>query len=242
MNNSEKILVIEDENVTRNNLVNFLNSKGFNAIGAENGRVGISLAKEHLPKLIICDIMMPEVDGYDVLTELQLESETALIPFIFLTATSDPESLNYGLEMGADDYLNKPITSEKLLNAIAKRIETQDIEIEEIDIQTINPIISGSIQSETSLKSANDRELLKCKDLLLERLLKGLPEHISKIDREIELLRNVDPQQDSHLDELQKEFARLLALVNQVSELEKIITPENAKMLNQFNFLNSKNY
>ena len=241
MNNSDKILVIEDENVTRNNLVNFLNSKGFDAIGAENGRVGINLAKEHLPKLIICDIMMPELDGYDVLTQLQLESETALIPFIFLTATSDRDSLNYGLEMGADDYLHKPITSQRLLNAIAKRIESEELENSQSDPEVVDSFTSQTVKPESALSSRND-ELLKCKNLLLDRLLKGLPEHISKIDREIEFLRNDNSERNVHLEELQKEFARLLALVNQVSELEKIITPENAKMLNQFNFLNSKNH
>ena len=116
-----KILVIEDEKTTLNSIVEFLLSEGFDAIGAENGRMGIELAQKHLPALIICDILMPELDGYDVLTYLQQDRETASIPFIFLTATTDSSSFRLGMEMGADDYLRKPVTSAELRAAIASR-------------------------------------------------------------------------------------------------------------------------
>ena len=86
MNALRKILVVEDEQSLRKDIIEMLSYEGFEVIGAENGRVGIEQAREHLPDLIICDIMMPEVDGYSVLDELRKETQTAAIPFIFLFA------------------------------------------------------------------------------------------------------------------------------------------------------------
>lgn len=121
----QKILLIEDEALTRTIFVKCLNAKGFNTISAENGLVGLQKAKEHLPDLVICDIMMPELDGYGVLTALRQDPATAIIPFIFLTAKSNESEIRRGMELGADDYLTKPTTPEKLLRAISARMEKQ---------------------------------------------------------------------------------------------------------------------
>lgn len=122
----KKILVIEDERATRTNILGFLDSEGFDAIGAENGHLGIQAAKTHIPHLIICDVLMPGLDGYDVLTQLQGDPTTADIPFIFLTVETDRQGLNQGLEMGSDDYLRKPITDERLRSAIKNRLHLQE--------------------------------------------------------------------------------------------------------------------
>lgn len=111
----KKILVVEDEQSLRKDIIEMLNYEGFEVIGAENGRVGIEQAREHLPDLIICDIMMPEVDGYAVLDELRKETRTAAIPFIFLTARTDKMDRRLGMEQGADDYLTKPFGTGELM-------------------------------------------------------------------------------------------------------------------------------
>ncbi len=122
---SKKILVIEDDNVTRNLYLKGLKAKGFDTIGADNGLAGIQEAQEQIPDLIICDIMMPDMDGYTVLTALRQNPLTAIIPLIFLTGSSTKADLRRAMELGADDYLTKPSTLDELLRAIASRLQKQ---------------------------------------------------------------------------------------------------------------------
>jgi two-component system sensor histidine kinase/response regulator len=96
--------------------------EGYEVLGAENGRFGVELAQEHKPDLIICDVTMPELDGYGVLTELRQMPQTAAIPFIFLTARADRSFMRHGMELGADDYLTKPFSLVELHAAIDARL------------------------------------------------------------------------------------------------------------------------
>lgn len=121
----KKILVIEDRAETRNLFIECLKTQGFYTIGAENGLVGVQRIQEELPDLIICDIMMPQLDGYGVLTTLRQDLVTAIIPFIFVTAKGTRTDLRKAMEMGADDYLTKPFTLDELLRAIAACLEKQ---------------------------------------------------------------------------------------------------------------------
>ena len=118
-----KILVIEDEETVRENILELLDAEGFEAIAAENGRIGLNLAQQQLPDLILCDIRMPELDGYGVLTALRSAPETAAIPFMFLTAKAAKTDLSLGLELGANAYITKPFTLTELLEAIASQIK-----------------------------------------------------------------------------------------------------------------------
>ncbi|MEG4106840.1 response regulator [Microcoleus sp. S13_C5] len=120
-----KILVIEDEEAIRENILELLEAENFEGIGAINGKVGIKLAIETIPDLILCDMMMPEVDGHGVIKALRSEPLTATIPFIFLTAKADKVDVRTGMELGADDYITKPCTPQELLKAIAIRLEKQ---------------------------------------------------------------------------------------------------------------------
>ncbi|MDJ0735917.1 MAG: response regulator [Nostocaceae cyanobacterium] len=120
-----KILVIEDDINIRENIVELLENEEFIVIAAVNGSMGLELAQETIPDLIICDVMMPKLDGYDVLMQLRQNDITASIPFIFLTAKSTKEELRKGMVLGADDYLTKPFTREELLAAISCRLEKQ---------------------------------------------------------------------------------------------------------------------
>ncbi len=120
-----KILVIEDEESVRENLLDLLQSENFETITAANGAIGIDLAISVVPDLILCDMMMPEIDGYGVLTAVRQEPLTATIPFIFLTAKSAKADFRQGMDMGADDYLTKPFTRAELLSAIMNRLERQ---------------------------------------------------------------------------------------------------------------------
>ena len=121
----KKILVIEDDNVTRNLYLKGLEAKGFDTIGADTGVAGIQQAQEHIPDLVICDITMPDMDGYSVLATLRQDPVTAIIPFIFLTGSSTKADVRKAMELGADDYLTKPSTLDELLRAIAIRLQKQ---------------------------------------------------------------------------------------------------------------------
>ncbi|AFZ55841.1 response regulator [Anabaena cylindrica FACHB-243] len=123
----KKILIIEDEPQIRNNIKEILELSDFETLVAENGLQGLQLAQEKHPDLILCDLMMPELDGYGVLTQLRQNMTTAIIPLIFLTAKSDRSDVRRGMEMGADDYLTKPFQPDELLQAIATRFDKQSL-------------------------------------------------------------------------------------------------------------------
>jgi two-component system, LytTR family, response regulator len=117
------ILVIEDDDSVRLPLVDVLEANGYAVLSANNGREGIAVAKDEQPDLIVSDIMMPEVDGYGVFEALQDDPHTAVIPFIFLSAKTDPADIREGLGLGADDYLTKPFDVKTLLETIRTRME-----------------------------------------------------------------------------------------------------------------------
>ena len=121
----KKVLVIEDRVNTRKLFVECLKAKGFSTIDAENGLIGVQLIQEQSPDLVICDIAMPKLDGYDVLTTLRTNPATATIPLIFVTGKGTEADFRRGMEMGADDYLSKRCTVDQLLKAVAVRLEKQ---------------------------------------------------------------------------------------------------------------------
>lgn len=118
-----RILVIEDAKDLRDDVVEMLSLEGFDATGAENGLEGVKVARQLFPDLIVCDIMMPEMDGYGVLEELRSTPDTATIPFIFLTAKTDRVDMRHGMVLGADDYLTKPFRVSELLDSIRVRLD-----------------------------------------------------------------------------------------------------------------------
>ena len=122
----KKILVIEDEPEMRRNLLTILKLEKFQPLGAENGRVGLDAIKREKPDLILCDVMMPELDGHGVLTALREDSELSAIPFVLLTAKGEKEDLRSGMNLGADDYLTKPVARVDLLEAINARLRRSE--------------------------------------------------------------------------------------------------------------------
>ncbi len=120
---AEKILIIEDNHQVRENISEILESEGYEMYQAEGGHSGIDISKRVQPDLIICDIMMPEMDGFEVLENMRKNVLTSNIPFIFLTAKDTREDLRKGMQLGADDYISKPFTIEEILNAVNTRLE-----------------------------------------------------------------------------------------------------------------------
>ena len=120
---SKTILVIDDNTNLRENTAEILELAGYKTVTAAHGKQGVELAVKEKPSLVVCDIMMPELDGYGVLHLLRKHPETASIPFIFLTAKTERSDFRKGMEMGADDYLTKPFDDIELLNAVEVRLK-----------------------------------------------------------------------------------------------------------------------
>lgn len=130
-----KILLIEDDPVVQVLILKFLKSEGFEAIAAVNGQEGLSLAQKLQPDLILCDVMMPVCDGYEVLHHLSQDPLTSGIPFIFLTAKTEHDDYRRGMEEGADDYLYKPFQREELLGAIAARLAKHQATVQPLQME-----------------------------------------------------------------------------------------------------------
>ena len=124
----KKVLIIEDNNDIRENVAEILQLAGYETFEAGNGKAGVEIATNQLPDIILCDIMMPELDGYGVLYLLNKNPDTAATPFIFLTAKAERIDLRKGMDMGADDYLTKPFDDMELLNAIETRLKKKEFQ------------------------------------------------------------------------------------------------------------------
>ena len=124
---NKTILVIDDNSDIRDNTAEILELAGYKTVTAENGKKGVDVAVKEKPAVIVCDIMMPELDGYGVLHLLRKNPDTRNIPFIFLTAKTERSDFRKGMEMGADDYITKPFDDIELLNAIEVRLKRSEI-------------------------------------------------------------------------------------------------------------------
>lgn len=138
----KRILLIEDEPEMRRNLSTILKLEKFDVLSADNGRAGLKMAIQSKPDLILCDVMMPEMDGHGVLEGLRANSATMRIPFIFLTAKGEKADLRSGMNLGADDYLTKPVAKADLLNAINARLKRREQQSSGPDFSSPEPLLS----------------------------------------------------------------------------------------------------
>src|SRR5439155_733799 len=122
----KRILVIDDDSAVMALTTRALRPRGFQTLTAHNGVVGLEMAKTQLPDLIICDIQMPQLNGFETLAALRQDAATAAIPFIFLTGMADRDQVRQGMGLGADDYLTKPFTAQELIGAVNIRLEKQN--------------------------------------------------------------------------------------------------------------------
>ena len=231
----KKILVIEDEKSVLNNILEILESGGFKATGAKSGTLGIRMAKEQAPNLILCDIMMPEIDGYSVLSALKRENVTATIPFIFVTAKSDHTDMRYGMNLGIDDYIVKPFRRIELLDAIAIRLQRQTLVTQQYNAERQRvEELHQRVQELEQLNATNSS--------LLRQLIEDLRQPLSSINMIMHLFKDSpsEAQRDYYIATLRSEFTNQIALINQVSELQGLLTPDNLRLLKQLNLLSSK--
>lgn len=156
-----KILLIEDNDDVRENTAEILELSNYKVTTASNGKEGVELALKEPPDLIICDIMMPVLDGYGVLHLLSKHTETALIPFIFLTAKSEKSDFRKGMGMGADDYITKPFDGIELLNAVEARLKKSESlkQMFSQDVKGLNEFLDNAGNAAGVKLTSNEREV-----------------------------------------------------------------------------------
>ena len=203
-----KILVIEDEEIVRSNILEILASGAFEAFGAENGRQGVELACEQIPSLIICDITMPELDGYGVLKMLRQNSTTETIPFIFLTARADKTDIRAGMNLGADDYLTKPFRRKELLTAVTARLAKHRAMTERYNDRL------AAVQYDRVTKLPNQLLLREIFDKTIKESASGQPPSIFlvAIDRFYQIVESLGHESGDRL--IQTIAHRLIGCVN----------------------------
>ncbi len=225
-----KILVIEDEKNVRSNILELLRAEGFEPIEAEGGTVGLDLARQEKPDLILCDVMMTDLDGFEVLARLRQSPDTATIPFIFVTAKTTRSDQRQGMKLGADDYLTKPFTGKELLEAIEGRMNRQ---------QAVS-------QLHNQIEELQELNLLK--DDLISSLSHDLRTPLLNMKMAIEMLRVApdSPQRNHYLEILRQECIRETNLVNNLLELQRLeatinqLTPEPINLGNWLSQLTNR--
>ena len=161
----KKILLIEDNDDVRDNTAEILELSNYEVIVAENGKTGVEKALEHLPDLIICDIMMPVLDGYGVLHAVHKNDPIKNTPFIFLTAKTERGDFRKGMELGADDYITKPFSGTELLNAVDSRLKKVELLKQELspDMEGLQYLMQTSTGKDHLKLLAEDRSINKYK-------------------------------------------------------------------------------
>jgi len=159
----KKILLIEDNDDIRNNTAEILELSNYKVIVAENGKIGVEKAIEHTPDLIICDIMMPVLDGYGVLHAVHKNDAIKNTPFIFLTAKTERGDFRKGMELGADDYITKPFDGTELLNAVDSRLKKLDLLKQELtpDLGGLQYLMKASFSKNALQSLTEDRNINK---------------------------------------------------------------------------------
>lgn len=224
-----KILVIEDEVTVRANIAELLEAEEYDVITAENGFIGILWAQEHLPDLVICDMMMPALDGRDVLKALREDARTESLPFIFLTARADKSDVRTGMNLGADDYLTKPFSRQELLEAVSTRLMKYKRVQEKYDkehdqVESLRQEIQEMRQERTD--EINDLE---------RRLQNAAP----KLRKAIKLLVNIPPgsYRNNCLQLLQDTFSEEIVAIRDLPDFSDLEKDNNLELLQEISLI-----
>mgnify|MGYP002776995831 CR=1 FL=1 len=220
------VLVIEDDPEILENIEEILELQSYETLTTSSSLTGLQLAKEALPNLVICDVVMPDLDGYGVLSELRQQAETAAIPFIFLTGRSDRSDVRHGMELGADDYLTKPFTQEELLGAVQSCLTKYDRLSKQYEAQAQE---AQSIEKQLQ----TSQELAEMNSVLLQKLSQGLRHPVANITIATYMLKQNLSSKDfeRYIAILEEECARSTSLLNEVSSLQEYLNPSKINLL-----------
>ncbi|HEY9761491.1 MAG TPA: response regulator [Trichocoleus sp.] len=233
------VVVVEDEFQILSNLEEILTLSGHTVMAAGDGVQGLKLIQTHCPDVVVCDVMMPGMDGYSILEAMRQNPATAEIPLILLTARAERGDHRRGMELGANDYVTKPFTTEELLKAIDVQLAKRAALAQKIH-QIQDRLGESRRQAEDyRQQEQQSRELALLKDELLKKLLEDLSNPVSNINLAIRMLESASTasQRQQYLQVLRQECNREMQMLNEIAELQTLLTPEKAAILRRFNLL-----
>ncbi|PSO51581.1 MAG: response regulator [Cyanobacteria bacterium SW_9_44_58] len=232
------ILVIDNEDTIRENVIEFLTSHNMNLLRAQTGEQGLEKAGQEKPDLIICNINLSDMEGFQVLETLKNNTETSFIPVIFVTRKSSRKIYRKAMELGANDYLSFPFTNEELLQAIRTRLQTSTVPYANSDSINTTNSKQGDIDTlQEKVNTLSKKE--KMQEQILDKLHEDLRSNLSKIKIAIYMLKNeanADKRQ-RYIKILEEECNWEMELLDKVSELRNLLTPDNLKFLERYDFL-----
>ncbi|MDD1428609.1 response regulator [Dolichospermum sp. ST_sed9] len=233
------ILVVEDETQILLNIQEILELAEFSVITGADGKVGLQLAKTKNPDLIICDIMMPGLNGYEVLQELRQEPKTADIPLIFLTAKIERNDFRQGMVLGADDYISKPFEPFEILQAVNARLERYSISNQAYLKESQNTKILQQEIKKNRTELQNSQQLAQIRGNLWEKFSQDLRNPLSSINMAIYMLKQAknDKDREKYLSILKEAYTQELYILNEVDSLQELLTAENTKLLRNYKLL-----
>ncbi len=231
----KKILLIEDHPEMRENTAEILSLAGYDVSTAEHGKEGVSMVHKNKPDLIVCDVMMPELDGFGVLRMLNHNPETSHIPFIFLTAKAEMSDLRKGMNLGADDYLTKPFDDIELLDAIEMRLKKNEIVHTEFDhtVEGFTGFLDEAKGMDALQKLSENREsrIFKAKDIIFQE--GSYPRSLFFIKKGKIKLTKANEDAKEYITELCKtgEFFGYISLLKDCKYTESAIALEETEVL-----------
>ncbi len=219
-----KILLIEDEPTIRDEVMDWLQFEGYEALSAPNGRLGLEFIHRENPDLILCDIAMPEMDGHEVLLEVRASVHFSSTPFVFLTASADRESIRKGMDMGADDYLTKPFSHAELLNTVRSRLRKKELQEEQMHSRL--QMLASAL--------AEEREQRLLKSRLVAMFSHDFRNPLTAIMASAELLEDLDRDEmnpDEHKQiYLNRIFGSVYILMQMLEEVMVVAEMEGGKL------------
>ncbi len=231
----QQILLIEDEPLVRESLEDVLSLEGYDLVTARDGRTGLKAIEARRPDLVICDINMPEMDGFSVLDTLREDPVTRNLPFIFLTARSSRADLRRGMELGADDFLTKPFTVEELTKAIDTRLMRHTVIEEKFTTEVSR---NQHLQEQVHSKE----ELAKLKAKLLDKVIEEFRTPLANVNMALSMLERAQSEleRDRYLSILRQEYSKQAALISEIANLQEMTTPKNGRQVPRLNLMGTK--
>jgi two-component system, OmpR family, alkaline phosphatase synthesis response regulator PhoP len=212
-----QVLIIEDDPLILGSITEALAFEALAFETATDGTSGLNAALQHRPNLVVCDVMLPEMNGYEVLAGLRSNPETAQIPFIFLTGRDSRDDLRRGMDLGADDYLTKPFTLRELKTSIRTQLAKQQRKQSSVD----------EIQQQADRLQAEVREsqeIAQLKAMLLDKLVQELRAPLSNINMALGMLERAqtEAERGRYLGVLREEYSRELDILRDVQSLQEL--------------------
>jgi two-component system, OmpR family, alkaline phosphatase synthesis response regulator PhoP len=229
---TKSVLVIEDDLEIMTNMEEMLELQAFQTIAATDGSLGLRLAKKQLPDLVVCDVMLPKLDGYSVLKELRQHEVLVTTPFIFVSAKSQRSDIRVAMELGADDYIVKPFTGRELMRSV----ETCINKYEKLLAKRASDVINGT----RSLSDVQElQELSQVYLNLLETLSEDLRRPLANVMLALQMINTTASweERDRYLSIIEEECLRQSAILNQSAQVQELLSTSGIALLRQLGLL-----